>query len=141
MLPVHPGGAAPILALCGQDATAAFNGQAAHDPVKPKGPKYCVGKLATGGGSRRGRALQGTNKELCESMGQTCYDATHNASITGDWTCTCPPPSSQSQVAGVVPQCTFDECTATASNKTCTDAGQVCIDPNNTVAGDWTCNS
>ena len=43
----HPGGKAPILALCGKDATEAFNAVSSHIAAGkvPKGTRFSVGPL------------------------------------------------------------------------------------------------
>eukprot|EP00756_Hemistasia_phaeocysticola_P042465 Hpha_TRINITY_DN16972_c1_g1::TRINITY_DN16972_c1_g1_i5::g.55882::m.55882 len=71
----------------------------------------------------------------CTGENQVCYDPSQSPSDTGDWTCTCMPPSTSSKQAGPA-VCEWDECNDHAS--TCIAAGQDCVDPDNTTGG-WEC--
>ena len=80
-------------------------------------------------------------RSVCAAVGQTCTDANTDAASVSDWTCTCPPPTSGSSVASAA-TCIENECIVDANVKTCTAAGQVCIDPKPqpTNKGDWECH-
>ena len=73
--------------------------------------------------------------------GQMCADANKLAASEGDWTCTCPPPTSGTAVASAA-VCFENECLVDTNVETCTAAGQVCIDPKPqpTNKGDWECH-
>ena len=98
----------------------------------------------TGDGRAKGKAAECVvdecklNGGVCTAAGQTCSDPDKAASSTGNWMCHCKKPSTGSATAGAA-ECRHDECLEKA--KTCTDAGQSCLDQNEAEAskGDWVC--
>ncbi|KAJ9438912.1 hypothetical protein DIPPA_02028 [Diplonema papillatum] len=85
---------------------------------------------------------QSSPDNLCELEGQTCLDP--DFKTFHDWTCTCPPPATNSAVGALAKDCVANECVlrcATCANETCTSVNQKCHDPNHDVSSlsDWTC--
>ena len=77
-------------------------------------------------------------QNVCEAKNQTCTDPNVSPDSLSDWTCSCPAPS-VSVAVGSVAVCEYDECTSNATSAVCTKAGQKCVDPSWTKAGDWEC--
>ena len=75
----------------------------------------------------------------CQSAGQTCFDDNLAAESTGDWSCSCPAPSTGTAVAGVAVCAFVGECDDKSNSDICTNMGQTCVDPNVETPGDWTC--
>ena len=79
------------------------------------------------------------NAATCQAHGQTCTDPDHAATSRGDWKCVCPPPATGS-AAGAAATCKFTgECDVAANEQVCENAGQTCVDPDASKAGDWEC--
>ena len=83
------------------------------------------------------------NAKLCEDAGQLCVD--DDLTTTG-FTCVCKAPSDGTPGVNKAATCVVRECgtdCATCAGKgadnICVKAGQVCVDPDNTVSGDWQC--
>ncbi|KAJ9444039.1 Neurogenic locus Notch protein [Diplonema papillatum] len=72
-------------------------------------------------------------KGACDSgpVSQTCNDPDHSELSTGDWTCTCPAPSTLYATKSVA-NCPLDECKEacpTCAGATCSANNQSCSDP------------
>ena len=78
---------------------------------------------------------------VCTVAGQVCVDKSPTVSSLGDWECRCP--HSDGKKALAVADCEVDECMqpqpASANSKICTDAGQVCVDPDRRAESNWEC--
>ena len=84
--------------------------------------------------------------EVCEQMGQTCYDP--DAAVTGNWVCKCVDPATGVPALMTTATCVLDECTAecpTCADKgfgnLCDVAGQHCVESSTSPADveDWMC--
>ena len=89
-----------------------------------------------------GECANTANRNVCINptqgiKGQTCNDP--NPESTGDWQCQCVSPYRLTIRTGAPATCVLDECDT--NRKTCTDAGQTCLDPNTDPisTGDWMC--
>ena len=87
----------------------------------------------------------GSRTHACVSAEQTCVDLNTNAHSTGDWKCMCVAPKKGEQV-GAAAECDVDECADENNKQVCEavknaagDAVQLCVDPDTTTSGDWTC--
>ncbi|KAJ9452435.1 hypothetical protein DIPPA_19555 [Diplonema papillatum] len=94
------------------------------------------------------------SNKICENAGQSCRDPT-GLSVTDDWSCTCILPEIGAPKPGGPAECSLDECVQQCETcavsahsaghsfgNICTDAGQLCRDPNTSPAstGDWECS-
>eukprot|EP01060_Flectonema_neradi_P032073 TRINITY_DN5030_c1_g4_i1.p1 TRINITY_DN5030_c1_g4~~TRINITY_DN5030_c1_g4_i1.p1 ORF type:complete len:6131 (+),score=1457.99 TRINITY_DN5030_c1_g4_i1:115-18507(+) len=79
------------------------------------------------------------NGKVCSAAGQRCIDTNKASTSTGDWECVCPNSAVSSRLAPVV-SCTYSgECQKASNRDACTSVGQVCVDLNTKVSGDWQC--
>eukprot|EP01063_Lacrimia_lanifica_P034226 TRINITY_DN627_c5_g1_i1.p1 TRINITY_DN627_c5_g1~~TRINITY_DN627_c5_g1_i1.p1 ORF type:complete len:1867 (+),score=183.94 TRINITY_DN627_c5_g1_i1:71-5671(+) len=74
---------------------------------------------------------------------QTCKDSNTDSMSTGDWRCTCPPPSEDNRRAARA-LCRVWECEVTCDgceNDLCSNSSQECVDdtPSARSTGDWEC--
>ena len=77
--------------------------------------------------------------KICAASGQRCNDINKASDSTGDWQCLCPN-SDDASTAMVVVSCPYTgECDRPSNRDACVSVGQVCVDPNTEVAGDWQC--
>ena len=85
--------------------------------------------------------------DVCTDIDQACSDPSPIDTSLGDWTCTCAPPA-QGQTRGSPATCVLNECVEkcdTCADKgtgnVCTDAMQLCEDPNTSpfATADWSC--
>ena len=82
-------------------------------------------------------ACESCEAGTCEEQGQTCSD--RSLGTLGDWLCGCPPEyGGATQVRGPA-VCVQSECAVDGNIEECKQAGQTCLDPNATIAGDWGC--
>ena len=72
-------------------------------------------------------------------VGQTCTDP--DTTTPNNWYCSCNLPAKGYPKTGAVATCVtpVGECLAGQAGATACPAGQVCVDPNAAVAGDWQC--
>ena len=89
--------------------------------------------------------LPGSMTHTCAVAGQTCEDPNTAVHSLRDWVCACSAPAVGQQVAAVA-VCRDDECASATNRHICEavrdTAGakvQHCVDPDNTVRGDWVC--
>eukprot|EP01062_Namystynia_karyoxenos_P083753 TRINITY_DN96_c0_g1_i3.p1 TRINITY_DN96_c0_g1~~TRINITY_DN96_c0_g1_i3.p1 ORF type:complete len:5058 (+),score=1946.10 TRINITY_DN96_c0_g1_i3:478-15174(+) len=84
----------------------------------------------------------------CSDAGQTCEDPDKATHALNNWVCKCVPPGT-GQATAKAADCIFDECKDAATNKTCSDQGQVCVDKKQAYdatatpkgpVGDWECH-
>ncbi|KAJ9437673.1 hypothetical protein DIPPA_70101b [Diplonema papillatum] len=85
-----------------------------------------------------------TDPLLCEPFGQECWDDDTSPTSLGDWGCECPQGQLGDWKNGAATTCILDECTAdcsTCAGGDCKNAGQSCIDENNSSFSlyDWVC--
>ncbi|KAJ9459156.1 hypothetical protein DIPPA_31345 [Diplonema papillatum] len=99
--------------------------------------KSALGKAANCPFNECDRTCSTCANTTCTGANQTCSDPNPTSLSVLDWICTCPLPSTTASVARRVASCDFDECTL--HNSTCTAAGQMCDDPDLSVADDWQC--
>eukprot|EP00755_Sulcionema_specki_P005796 Sspe_Gene.33741::Locus_16450_Transcript_1_1_Confidence_1.000_Length_6022::g.33741::m.33741 len=72
-------------------------------------------------------------------VGQECIDPTPSTLLTGDWTCTCTPPL-RGRAVGQPAVCDSQgECGQPEVKAVCSNAGQICEDPNVAIDGNWQC--
>ena len=87
-----------------------------------------------------GECDEAKNAKVCTEAGQTCHDP--DVSVTGDWICACVAPQSGPPGQQAKATCGTNECVAqcpTCSNGLCTQAEQLCVDPDFTVDLNWLC--
>ena len=75
---------------------------------------------------------------VCIQNEQRCVESSTSFFETNDWKCVCMIGTGEKQGAPV-DICEIDECQDPSIRKVCTDAGQVCQDPDSKVKGDWQC--
>ena len=84
---------------------------------------------------------------VCTGAGQLCLPG--DASVPGDFACSCPAPMTGANGVNAVAVCTINECdevcatcarTSLAVSNTCTSAAQTCTDPDVGVLSDWFCS-
>ena len=80
-----------------------------------------------------------TNGATCTGAKQNCVDGSTAIGSKDDWECRCIPPLSGSQLMGAVANCTLTtECDTNVV--TCSNEGQICLDPDPLQPGDWRCS-
>eukprot|EP01063_Lacrimia_lanifica_P038971 TRINITY_DN841_c0_g3_i3.p1 TRINITY_DN841_c0_g3~~TRINITY_DN841_c0_g3_i3.p1 ORF type:complete len:1386 (+),score=204.11 TRINITY_DN841_c0_g3_i3:58-4215(+) len=79
--------------------------------------------------------------DVCAAAQQECIDP--NKADVGDWVCRCKDDPSITKAVDVVDACPIDECAMTGSpgdpSQVCSNANQVCDDPDEAAVGDWLC--
>ena len=82
-----------------------------------------------------------TSGHVCATQGQVCMDEHKGEYSLNDWVCQCPPPVlTQAQGEQRPAVCVLiGECADPVNSDVCTSAGQMCVDPQVTVLGDWLC--
>ena len=79
------------------------------------------------------------NAAVCTTAGQTCVDMDRSDTRLNDWMCVCSTGVGEGVTRAAT--CVVDECLAVAAAEVCSDAGQLCYDPNPAADGldDWEC--
>eukprot|EP01060_Flectonema_neradi_P034124 TRINITY_DN58_c0_g1_i1.p1 TRINITY_DN58_c0_g1~~TRINITY_DN58_c0_g1_i1.p1 ORF type:complete len:4215 (+),score=1091.97 TRINITY_DN58_c0_g1_i1:148-12792(+) len=78
------------------------------------------------------------NGHICYEEGQSCSDPNPYSNSTNDWICTCL--AGDGQAVAQKATCTFKgDCDEITNSQVCTSKGQVCVDPDLQVTGDWLC--
>ena len=131
--------------------TCAAEGQNCLDTNQTtQGDWTCVCKTPFTGSPRVGgvadcqmdECLNADTAKICNMFGQNCVDPNISPQSLGDWTCRCSAP-----LAGIGQRtpanCTIDECGSTpcdtCAGTKCSDARQLCNDPDWTIYSNWVC--
>ena len=77
----------------------------------------------------------GASENLCEAVGQTCFDPNQAQASLGDWQCICP--ETNSSAVAEIAACEIDECLDAATKSVC--AGQLCFDWDWAATDTWEC--